>query len=287
MNNTFQLEETVRRPSFSIQYILTSILAVMLATACAPNAAQLKSAMESDPEILYAAMRKDPAKFVEVVNEISELARAQRETKDLDEGFSDRRQPLLPESRVFDGDKAAPVTIVEYSDFQCGYCAQGHQIVKQLREEYGNRVRVLMKHLPLERHPQARKMAQFFEAIAQKDAGKAKRFKTILFEQQAGFMPSDAERQSKSVEEAMGKYNRRVDADLRKVIRGLGMDYEEIKKLAESEAIDKIIEADRAEARSFGFTGTPAYLINGVPVRGALPIASFKYVIDRELKAKK
>jgi protein-disulfide isomerase len=277
----------LRRPQFAIQNILMSISAVVLATACAPNSAQLKSAMESDPEILYAAMRKDPAKFVEVVNEISEMARAQRETKGLDEGFSDRRKPALPETRAFDGDKAAQVTIVEYSDFQCGYCAQGHQIVNQLREEYGNRVRVLLKHLPLERHPQARKMAEFFEAIAQKDAAKAKRFKSILFEQQAGFLPSDAERQSKSVEEAMGKYNRRVESELRKVVRSLGLQYEEIKTLAESEAIDKIIEADRAEARSFGFTGTPAYLINGVPVRGALPIASFKYVIDRELKARK
>ena len=284
--NEFQLEETVRASIFKSQFFVLA-LATLLSAACAPNAAQLKSAMESDPEILYAAMRKDPARFIEVVNEVSELASAQKETKGLEDGFADRRNPVLAETRIYDGVKTAPVTIVEYSDFQCGYCAQGFRTVKQLKEEYGDRVRVLLKHLPLERHPQARKMAQLFEAVAQKDAAKAKRFKTILFEQQAGFMPTDAERASKSVEEAMAKYNRRVDADLKKAIQSLGLKYDEIKKLAESEAVAKILDADRAEAHSFGFTGTPAYLINGVPVRGALPVASFKYVIDKELKTAK
>jgi protein-disulfide isomerase len=272
----------IRRTEIS----LMAILLVFVTAACAPTAAQLKSAMESDPEILYAVMRKDPVKFVAVVNEISDLARSQKETQALDQSFAERRQPNLSDSRAYDGDKAAPVTIVEYSDFQCGYCAQGHQMVQQLREDYGHRVRILLKHLPLERHPQARKMARLFEAIAQKDFAKAKKFKSLLFEQQAGFMPSESEKQSKSVEEAMEKYNRRVDLDLKKVIRGLGLDYDEIKKLADSELIGKIIEADLKEARAFGFTGTPAYLINGIPVRGALPIASFKYVIDRELKGK-
>lgn len=276
----------MRVPVFKPQIFVFALVS-LLAASCAPNAAQLKSAMESDPEILYASMRKDPARFIEVVNEVSELARTQKETKELEEGFSDRRTPVLAETRTYDGSKSAPVTIVEYSDFQCGYCAQGHKTVQALREEYGDRVRVLLKHLPLERHPQARKMAQLFEAIAQKDAAKAKKFKTMLFEQQAGFMPSDAERASKSVEEAMAKYNRRVDADLKKVIQSLGLKYDEIKKLAESEAVAKILDADRAEAHSFGFTGTPAYLINGVPVRGALPVASFKYVIDKELKTAK
>lgn len=276
----------MRVPIFKPQFFVIALVSSM-AAACAPNSAQLKSAMEADPEILYAAMRKDPARFIEVVNEVSELARTQKETKGLDEGFSDRRKPVLAETRAYDGAKSAPVTIVEYSDFQCGYCAQGHSTVKMLREEYGDRVRVLLKHLPLERHPQARKMAQLFEAVAQKDAAKAKRFKSTLFEQQASFMPSDAERGSKSVEEAMAKYNRRVDADLKKLIQSLGLNYDEIKKLSESDSVLKILEADRAEAHSFGFTGTPAYLINGVPVRGALPATSFKYVIDRELKATK
>lgn len=272
-----------------ILFLIAALLSTsVLVTACAPNSAQLKKAVQEDPEILYAAMRKDPQKFLDVVNEVSDLARLQKESKQLDEGFSNVVQPAIDENRVIDGSKTAPITIVEYSDFQCGFCAQGHETVQQVKAEYGDKLRVLLKHHPIDRiHPQARKMSQLFEAIATKNPKKALEFKAQLFETQSSFMPNEDERQSRSREEMMAKYDRRVDQELAKMIKALGFEYTELKKLAESPTITSLIERDQSEARKFGFTGTPAYLINGVPVRGAASAASFKYVIDRHLKTVK
>lgn len=272
-----------------ILFLLAALLSTsVLSTACAPSSAQLKKAMQDDPEILYAAMRKDPLKFLDVVNEVSDLARLQKESKQLDDGFRNVVQPAIDENRVMDGLKSAPITIVEYSDFQCSFCAQGHETVQQVKSEYGDKLRVLLKHHPIDRlHPQARKMSQLFEAIATKNPKKALEFKAQLFEMQSTFVPNEVERQAKTREELMTKYNRRVDQELAKMIKSLGFDYTEMKKLAESAAIISLIEKDQDEARKFGFTGTPAYLINGVPVRGAASAASFKYVIDRHLKTVK
>ncbi len=272
-----------------ILFFLAALLsASVLSTGCAPSSAQMKKAMQDDPEILYAAMRKDPLKFLDVVNEVSDLARLQKESKQLDDGFGNVVQPVIDENRVIDGLKSAPIIIVEYSDFQCGFCAQGHETVQQVKAEYGDKLRVLLKHHPIDRlHPQARKMSQFFEAIATKDHKKALEFKAQLFEMQSQFMPNEMERQSKTREDLMAKYDRRVDQQLGKLIKSLGFEYAEMKKLAQSTAIVSLIEKDQDEARKFGFPGTPAYLINGVPVRGAASAASFKYVIDRQLKTVK
>lgn len=253
--------------------------------ACAPSAPQLKKVMEDNPDVLYAAMKKDPVKFLEVVNEVAELAKTQKESQQFEEGFKNPLQPEIDETRLFDGPKDAAITIVEFSDFQCSFCQRGHETMKEVMQAYSGKVRILMKNYPIDRiHPQARKMSQLFEAMATKDPAKALQFKSQLFERQEGFMPNDSEKKSKTQEEFMAKYNKRADAELAKMVKALGFDYAEIKKISESEPILKIMEKDAAEAQKFGFSGTPGYVVNGVAVRGAYPIEAFKSIIDRHLK---
>ncbi len=268
-----------------LAFLFTALLGV---TACAPSAPQLKKVIEDNPDILYAAMRKDPVKFLEVVNEVAEKAKTQKEAEQFDDGFKNPLKADIDEKRIFEGAKSAPVTIVEYSDFQCHYCMLGHQTMKELLKMYDGKVRVTMKNYPIDRmHPQARKMSGLYEAMGTKDQAKASQFKATLFEQQESFTPNDAEKKSKNQDEFMAKYNKRVDADLAKLIKSFGFDYAELKKIGESEAIKKMIEQDGAEAQRFGFSGTPGYLVNGVAVRGALPIEAFKSIIDKHLAAKK
>ncbi len=268
-----------------VAFLLTVLLGV---AACAPSAPQLKKVIEDNPDILYAAMRKDPVKFLEVVNEVAEKAKSQKEEQQFDEGFKNPLQPVLDEKRMFEGAKTAPVTIVEYSDFQCPYCQQGHATMKELLKVYDGKVRVTMKNYPIDRlHPQARKMSHLFEAMGTKDQAKAIQFQAALFERQSDFAPNEAEKKSKTQEEFMAKYNKRIDAELAKFVKTFGFDYAELKKIGDSEAITKMIEQDGAEAQKFGFSGTPGYLVNGVPVRGAYPLEAFKSIIDKHLAAKK
>ena len=261
----------------------------LLGAGCAPSAPQLQKVMEEHPEILYAVMKKDPAKFIDVVNEVAEAAKGQKEQQQFEEGFKNPMVPEITDNRTIDGAKDAAITVVEYSDFQCPYCERGHTTMGELLAAYPGKVRVIFKNYPIERiHPQAMKVSKIYEAIGTKDREKASKFKHEIFANQEFLNPSDADQKSsKSREAVMAKYSARVDADLDKMIKGLGLNPGEIKKISETEEIAALIKKDQEEAQKFGFSGTPGYLVNGVAVRGAYPIDHFKQIVDRHLAMKK
>lgn len=247
-----------------------SALALTLVN-CAPSAKQLKEAVEKDPSIVFAAIEKDPEQFIEVVNKAAQNAQrkaqekaVEDESKKRDEEFANPLVPAVEEGRVIFGPKDAKVTIIEYSDFECPYCARGHATVEEVMKAYPKDVRVVFKHLPLDFHPLAMPAARYFEAIAMQDGAKAKKFYDLVFENQGDLRTKK--------EGALKDFAKRAGADMKKLEKDLN-----------SEEITKRIEADMEEARKFNFSGTPGFLINGVSLRGAYPFSEFKEIIDRHL----
>jgi protein-disulfide isomerase len=250
-----------------------SVFGLLLAS-CAPNAKQLKETIQSDPSIVFAAIEKAPDQFIEIVMKAQQNAqkvageRAQQdEQKQREEEFKNPLKPVIEESRVIFGNKSAPITIVEYSDFQCPYCSRGYQTMIELKKEYGDKVRVVFKHLPLDFHPLAVPAARYFEAIAMQDHLKAEKFHNLVFENQA-------QMQSKG-ENLFKELAKKVGADMKKVEASL-----------KEEKISQRIAADSEEAKKFNFSGTPGYLVNGISLKGAYPLAAFKEIIDRQLASK-
>lgn len=248
---------------------------VLAITACAPSAKQLKEAIEKDPSIVFGAIEKHPDKFIEVVMKAQQEAqkvagdRAQEEEKkQRDEEYANPLKPEVQEGRVIFGNKNAPVTIVEFSDFQCPYCSRGYQTVKQIEKEYGDKVRIVFKHLPLDFHPLAMPAAKYFEAIAQQSHEKAEKFHDMIFENQ-GMLKDKGEAY-------FAEATKKVGADLKKVQAAL-----------KDESIQKRIDADMEEARKFNMSGTPGFIINGVSLRGAYPFPAFKEIIDKHLASAK
>lgn len=262
----------------SLRALTTALVAVVTGyslVGCAPSAPQLKKVMEDNPDILYSVIQKDPKKFLEVVNEAAQKARAQEEqrmadeeTKKREEEFTNPKTPEVQEGRAFVGAKDAPVTIVEYSDFQCPFCRRGHLTTEQIVKEYPGKVRIVFKNFPIERiHPLALPASKYYEAVALQDIEKANKFKAAVFEDQ---------------EELNSGGEKFLDAMAKKV----GANLAQLKKDLNSEEVKKRIDADRAEAEKFGFSGTPGYLINGVSLKGAYPFEEFKVIIDRHLSKK-
>lgn len=254
---------------------LLALAATVSLAACAPSAPQLKKIMEENPDILYGVIQKDPKKFLDVVNEAAQKARAQEESKFAEdeakareEEFKNPKTPELAADRAYAGDKNAPITIVEYSDFQCPYCQRGHATMKEVLAAYPGKVRVLFKDFPIERiHPLARPASEMYEAIALQDTAKATAFKDYVFENQ-------------------DQLNKDGPKFIEAAAKKVGANVAKAKTDAKGEVVQKRLEADRAEAEKYGFSGTPGYLVNGVSLKGAYPIDEFKKVIDQHLAKK-
>ena len=254
--------------------IVLAFAAAFGLVSCAPSASQLKKAIEADPSIVFVAIEKDPEKFIEVVNNAAQGAQkkaqekaAEEETKKRDDEFKNPLVATVEEGRVIFGNKNAPVTIVEYSDFECPYCTRGFQTMEQVKKEYGDKVRIVFKHLPLDFHPKALPAAKYFEALARQGHDKAEKFHDAVFENQ-NRLKSEGEKYMNEVAKKLGANMTKLAADLK------------------DESLMKRIDADQEEAAKFNFTGTPGFTINGVSLRGAYPFAEFKTIIDKHLAEK-
>jgi protein-disulfide isomerase len=158
------------------------------------------------------------------------------------------------------GPKDAKVTIVEFSDFQCPFCAKVVPTIHQIEKEYDGQVRVVFKHLPLSIHSKAKPAALAAEAAYRQ--GKFWEMYDLIFANRNEMSPE------KYVEYAAQ----------------LGLDVDRFKRDMASADVRRKVDADAAEAASLGVTGTPAFFINGKFLSGARPFDSFKKVIDEELK---
>ncbi len=250
-------------------FVMTAFLAGCLGES------QVKKVIQDNPEIVFEAIKKNPEKFMEVVQEAAykaQMAARQKqdadESKAMEEEFKTPKVPVIGEDRATIGKADAPITVVEYSDFQCPFCSKGYLVVRELKEKYGDKLRFIYKHLPLEdKHPEAMPAAKYFEAIALQSKEKAYKFHDLLFENQSGL--------NKDGGKFLDDLTKKVGADLGKV-----------KKDLNSEKVSKNIKDDMDEARKFGFNGTPGFLVNGVSVHGAYPLPHFDKIIERQLAKK-
>ncbi|MFK8138841.1 MAG: DsbA family protein [Bdellovibrionales bacterium] len=246
---------------------------LMLALSACVNKDSLKKTMVENPEILFEVIEKNPDKFLEVVNKAAREAQmkarerqAQDDQKRLDDEFNNPRKPSL-EGKHFQGKADAPIVIVEYSDFECPYCTRGYNTIQEVKKAYGDKVKFVYKHLPLDFHPLAMPAAQYFEAIAKQSVDKAFKFHDAIFENQ-------------------GKLKSGKEKWMQDTAKKLGVNVKKMLKDAESAEVKARIQADIAEARKFGISGTPGFIINGVTLKGAYPFPEFKRIIDKHLAKK-
>jgi protein-disulfide isomerase len=158
------------------------------------------------------------------------------------------------------GPAKAQVTIVEYSDFQCPFCARVVPTLNQIQETYGDRVNLVYKHLPLRIHPEAPGAAA---------AAEAARLQGKFWEMHDKIFAGQRELS---------------DAKYTEWAREIGLDVERFDKDRRSEQVRARIAKDEQEAERFGVSGTPAFFINGRFLSGAQPFEAFQRVIDEELK---
>lgn len=157
------------------------------------------------------------------------------------------------------GASKAAVTIVEFSDFECPFCAQVQDTLKQIMERYGGEVRLVFKHLPSEGHRHSLAAARAAYCAGEQD--RFWQFHDALF--------------------ATRNLSPEV---LSEIGARLGLGREKFAACLSGEASRTAVVKDIELARRYRIDSTPSFLINGKLVRGALAFADFQNLIERELQ---
>lgn len=178
---------------------------------------------------------------------------------------------LLGKDAVFDvsadddavkGQANAPVTIIEFSDFQCPYCAKFFkETLPLLEKEYiqTGKAKFIFRDFPLDFHQYAQKAAEAAECAG--DQGKYWELHSMLY-----------------------LYQNKLDPESLKVYANeLGIDMTKFNKCLDTGEMAEEVKKDFADGQKYGLTGTPAFFINGKLVTGAVPYADFKKEIEAAL----
>jgi len=157
------------------------------------------------------------------------------------------------------GPKDAPITIVEFTDFQCPYCKASEATVKQVQAKYGNKVRLVHMDFPLSFHAHAMDAAN--AARCANDQNKFWPYRDSVFANQGKLTPTDLKAAAKTLGMNTTQFNECFDK---------GKHIEEIKK-------------DQLAGEQVGVDGTPGFFIDGRPLVGAQPLDKFSEIIDDEI----
>lgn len=159
------------------------------------------------------------------------------------------------------GNAKAPVTIVEFSDFQCPFCARAVPTLDRIKQEYGpDKVRLVFHHLPLPNHNRA--LPASLAASCANEQGKFWEMHNLLFENQAKL----------------------EDSDLKDYAKKLELDAAKFAECYDKKAHLEKVEMSKKEGEKAGISATPSFVINGTLLQGAQPFERFKEKIDRALK---
>ncbi|MCL4684378.1 DsbA family protein [Myxococcota bacterium] len=159
------------------------------------------------------------------------------------------------------GPADAPITLVEFSDYQCPFCKNAEPIIDQVLERYPTQVRVVFRQFPLDNiHPQARGAAE--AALCAREQGKFWEYHEKLFE---GAPKLGEEELKRYADEA-------------------GLDRAAFDACRAEEQQAAAVQADVEAGEHIGVAGTPAFYVNGRPLAGARSVEQFAALIDEELE---
>ena len=160
------------------------------------------------------------------------------------------------------GPADAPVQLIEFADYECPYCSKVQPSILKLHQEFGDKIAIYYKDMPLPMHPHARKAAEASRCAASQ--GKFWEYHNLLF--------------TKSNLEA---------ADLKKYAREMGMDGAKFDQCLDSGEKAAAVQKDFAQAQQLGLTGTPSFFVEQHFFSGAVDYNTLRDLVAQQLTLKK
>lgn len=184
----------------------------------------------------------------------------------IQKGYKAEDLPTAPRAEikvgkaVLKGDRNAPITIAEFSDFECPFCSTAARQIPQLVKMYPKQIRVAFKHFPLSFHKKAHLASQ--ASLAAGEQGKFWEYHDHLFANQS-------------------KLDR---ADLMAHAKQLGLNVERFQQVLDSGIFKEDVDNDLKEGQEAGVQGTPSFFVNGVSVTAGASLKNMVTAIEKELK---
>lgn len=236
------------------------------------NAAGFKQPSEETLKVYYEGV--DTTEPYEAVRDkILEAIRTRRIARARTAFFQDLRKQanitfLIPPPRApismsgvpIRGSKDAPVSIVEFADYECPYCQQIEPVLEKVLADYQGKVSFSFKDFPLPMHAHAQKAAE--AAHCAQDQGKYYDFHDLLFT------------------------TRQYEVNqLKEQAKTLKLNFEEFTKCLDSDSKADIVKAQADEAQALGLPGTPAFFVNGrlINPNGTVSYSTLQQLIEEEL----
>jgi len=162
------------------------------------------------------------------------------------------------------GPANAAVTIEEFADFECKYCAKGSRTMREVLKNYAGKVNLVFRNMPLASHSNALAAAKAFSAVCLQSSSLAYSFQKELFDNQE-------------------KLAKEGEGFLYEAAEKLGVNVAQMKSDMNGEIVAKSISEDQQLAQSHNFKGTPSFMIGLESVVGALDYDEIKKLIDKQL----
>jgi protein-disulfide isomerase len=169
------------------------------------------------------------------------------------------RIPISADDDPFIGPVDAPVTIVQFAEFQCPYCGKAKEIIDQVMEKYPGKIKMVHRDFPLSFHDRA-----IPAAVAANCAGEQEQYWPMY-------------------DVLMSNQRALTETDLSSYATKLGLDMDKWNICRKDPAQEQEVQADFEDGTKAGVQGTPAFFINGIFLNGAVPLEKFTAIIDAEL----
>jgi len=216
-------------------------------------------------------IREDESEVLLLAGPPLDVGRSAEQMQASQQQESEARADVL--QRASDGMPAlgpadAPVTLIEFSDFQCPYCARATTLVDQLRERYPDRLRVVFMHFPLSSHEWARPAAMAAQCAARQDEDAFWRLHDFYFSNQDALTPGN------------------VMAKSEPILAETAVNVDDWKTCATDRTSDvhrsvaRQVNASLEAGKEAGVTGTPSFFVNGEKVQGARTVEAFARKIE-------
>ena len=246
----------------SVLIILSMLTAFGFPAAAdnSPSKEKIRILQKNNPDLIFEALKGHEENLYDLLQIGLEKKNKARIRAGRLKQLKNPKIPALHADRPVWGPANGEINIVMFSDFQSASCSKAIRIIQKLLQKHPE-ISFRYRHNPLGLHKMSLPAARYYEALALQDHAKARKLNSLILRNRISIKNDGRKKLDELAEQC-------------------GADMNQLHKTLNSPQVKARIDEDKKEARKFGLTASPVFLINGVTVTGAPPLEEFEEVLQ-------